>query len=356
VACAGWDEDLLAIELKYLSSLEVDFEVEITGFDTAEIDRIISGLGSGSADEDEIPVYNNHAPPVSRLGDLWQLGPHRVLCGNALEESAYERLMGGKKAQMGITDPPYNVKIDGHVCGTGRIKHRPFVMGSGEMSETEFTAFLTSAFKQMAAHSEDGSIHFAFMDWRHMAEITAAGRAAFTELKNLCVWAKDNAGLGSFYRSQHELVFVFKNGSAPHINTFGVGETGRYRTNLWTYSGVNTFRRGRLEDLEAHPTVKPVTLIADAIRDCSRRKGIILDPFLGSGTTVIAAERTGRVAYGMELDPCYVDVILRRWLAADGAEPRHAGTGQTFEEAAAERGASAALPDAAAPTREARHG
>ena len=309
-----------------------------TGFDTVEIDRLTDGMQSADEDTDDvIPEREDDAPPVSRLGDLWLLGRHHVLCGSALEAEAYERLMGGEKAQMSISDPPYNVPIDGHVGGAGRIKHRPFVMASGEMSEAEFTTFLTTAFRHVATQSQDGAIHYIFMDWRHLQEMVSAGRSAYTELKNLVVWTKDNAGLGTFYRSQHELVFVFKNGTAPHINNFGLGATGRYRTNVWQHAGVNTFRRGRLEDLANHPTVKPVALVADAIRDCSRRKGVILDPFLGSGTTILAAERTGRTGYGMELDPRYVDVILRRWTASGGAPPRHAETGRTFDEVASER-------------------
>ena len=352
---AGWDLDLLRLELQGL--LEIDeFEIEITGFDTVEIDRLIEApYLAEEGTEDAVPALKENEPPVSRPGDLWLLGRHRVLCGNALDAAAYDRLMEGQKAQMVITDPPFNVKVDGHVCGTGRIKHRPFLMASGEMSAPEFEAFLTTAFRHMATNSEDGAIAFAFMDWRHMSEVIAAGKSAFTELKNLIVWAKDNAGMGSFYRSQHELIFAFKNGTAPTINNFLLGETGRYRTNVWQYPGANTFRRGRLEDLADHPTVKPVALIADAIRDCSRRKGIILDPFLGSGTTILAAERTGRVARGMELDPRYVDVILRRWTASGGAPPQHAESGGTFDDVAEERDAPADLPAASA-DREADYG
>lgn len=355
---AGWDEELLALELQDLIEIDPDFEIEITGFDTVEIDRLTDGMQSADEDADDvIPEREDEVPPVSRLGDLWLLGRHRVLCGNALEAEAYERLMGGEKAQMSITDPPYNVPIDGHVGGAGCVKHRPFVMASSEMSEAEFTTFLTTAFRHMAAYSQDGAIHYLFMDWRHQQEMLSAGRSAYTELKNLVVWSKDNAGMGTFYRSQHELVFVFKNGTAPHINNFGLGATGRYRTNVWQYPGANTFRRGRLEDLADHPTVKPVALVADAIRDCSRRKGVILDPFLGSGTTIMAAERTGRIGYGMELDPRYVDVILRRWTASGGAPPRHAEGGRTFDEMTRERMAGSS-EDVASPSAsvEACHG
>jgi hypothetical protein len=238
---------------------------------------------------------------------------------------------------MIFTDPPYNVPIRGHVGGTGRIRHAEFVMAAGEMSPRAFTAFLATVFGHLARHSTDGSIHFVCMDWRHLGEMLAAGADVYTELKNLCVWNKDNAGLGSFYRSKHELVFVFKNGTAAHINTFGLGERGRYRTNVWDYAGVNTLRPGRMDELALHPTVKPVALVADAIRDCSKRGGLILDPFAGSGTSLIAAERTGRRACALELDPKYVDVAIRRWERFTGAKARHGGTGAPFEDGVEQR-------------------
>jgi DNA modification methylase len=231
---------------------------------------------------------------------------------------------------MVFTDPPYNVPIDGHVCGSGAIKHAEFVMASGEMSEAEFTDFLHAAYVFLAKHSVDGSIHYIFMDWRHLVEILTATRNVYGPPKNLCVWNKTNAGMGTFYRSQHELVFVFKNGTAQHINNFGLGDKGRYRTNVWTYPGVNTLKTDRLAELAMHPTVKPVALVADAIRDCSKRGGIILDPFAGSGTVIIAAEKTGRVARALELHPHYVDVAVRRWQDYAGQDARNAKTGLTF--------------------------
>jgi DNA modification methylase len=265
------------------------------------------------------------------------LGPHRLLCGSALEPEAFAALLSGERAQLAITDPPYNVPIDGHASGLGRTKHRSFVMGAGEMSERTFTAFLTTALTRLAEHSVDGSIHFVFMDWRHMGELMEAGGAAYSELKNLCIWNKDNGGMGTFYRSKHELVFVYKAGTGPHINNFGLGERGRYRTNVWDYAGVNTFRPGRLEELQMHPTVKPVAMIADAIKDCSRRDGIVLDSFAGSGTTVIAAERTGRIARAIELDPQYVDITIKRWQDLTGDQAKLAVTGRSFQEVAEER-------------------
>jgi DNA modification methylase len=331
---AGWDREILAIELQALTDL--DFEVELTGFSTADIDVALDDAaeakGGAPGPEDEVPDAPAGGAVVSRGGDLWALGAHHLLCGNALEGAAYQTLMAGEAAEMAFTDPPYNVQIDGHVCGLGRIRHRDFAMASGEMSEADFIGFLRMGFEQLAANSADGAIHFICMDWRHMAEMLGAGRAVYSQLKNLVVWNKTNAGMGSFYRSKHELVFVWKVGTASHVNNFELGQHGRHRTNVWDYAGVNTMRSGRLEELAIHPTVKPVAMVADAIKDCSRHKGIILDPFMGSGTTLIAAERTGRRARGIELDPVYVDVAVRRWQAFTGKHATLAGTGQTFEE------------------------
>jgi len=243
------------------------------------------------------------------------------------------------RAQMVFTDPPYNVPISGHVGGLGSIQHREFAMASGEMSQAEFTAFLESVFGHLAAYSVDGAIHFQCMDWRHVPEMLAAGTAAYTDLKNICVWAKNNGGMGSLYRSQHEFVFVFKTGTAPHINNVELGKHGRYRTNVWNYAGVNSFGGDRA-DLSLHPTVKPVAMVADAIRDCSHRKGIVLDAFVGSGTTLIAAERTGRRGYGVEIDPAYCDVAIRRLRAVCGLEAILQATGQRFGEVEAQRGAA----------------
>ena len=224
-----------------------------------------------------------------------------------------ENLMAGEQAQMVFTDPPYNVPIEGHVSGLGDVRHREFAMAAGEMDHVQFTAFLTSAFQNMAKHSTDGSIAFICMDWRHMQEMLSAGAAAYSELKNLIVWAKDNGGMGTFYRSRHELIFAFKKGIAPHINSFELGQHGRYRTNVWNYKGMNSFGSGRDQDLALHPTVKPVAMIADAIKDVSKRGDIVLDLFGGSGSTLIAAHKTGRRGFLCELDPLYCDLIVRRW-------------------------------------------
>jgi len=329
---AGWDRQLLAIELQGL--IEIDVDIELTGFEMAEIDLILEEAGEATSaprgPEDEAPE-RSPGPAVSQSGDLWVLGAHRLLCGDARDQATYDRLLEGVKAEFVFTDPPYNVAIDGNVCGLGRVRHREFAMGSGEMTEAEFTVFLEAVFGLLAENTVDGSIHQICMDWRHMREMLEAGGKAYSELKNLCIWNKSNAGMGSFYRSKHELVFVWKSGTAAHINNFELGQHGRHRTNVWDYAGVNTMRAGRLEELAMHPTVKPVALVADAIKDCSRRGGLVLDPFSGSGTILIAAERTGRKARALEIDPSYVDVAVRRWQAYTGKSAVLSGSGETFE-------------------------
>jgi len=328
---AGWDREILRIELQGLAGLDLGFDLEITGFDTAELDLLLDGETAAAAPDpaDEIPPPNS-GPAVTQPGNLWLLGNHRLLCGDARDAAAIERLMAGETARMVFTDPPYNVKIDGHVGGAGKIKHREFAMAAGEMSQDQFTRFLTDVLGNMAGATRDGAIHFVCIDWRHMAELLAAGNAVYDDFKNLIVWTKTNGGMGSFYRSQHELIFVFKKGRAAHINTFGLGETGRYRTNVWTYPGVNTFRNGREDELAMHPTVKPVAMVADAIKDVSKRGEIVLDAFGGSGTTLIAAEKTGRRARLLELDPIYCDVICRRFQAYTGKPALRAEDGAPF--------------------------
>jgi DNA modification methylase len=320
---AGWDRALLALELQELS-VDLNFDVTVTGFETAEIDLLIQDLNEGAPDEaDEVPEVDRTAPAVSRPGDLWHIGNHVLLCGDALNKDNYAKLLGSKKAQMVFTDPPYNVAIAGNVTGLGKVKHREFAMASGEMNPDEFTKFLETAFVRFVQFSTNGSMHFICMDWRHIRELLDAAAKPYREFKNLCVWSKTNAGMGSLYRSQHELVFVFKNGSAPHINNVELGRFGRSRSNVWNYAGQNTFGSDRETELAMHPTVKPVALIADAILDCSKRSGIVLDAFAGSGTTLIAAEKTGRLGYGIEIDPYYVDTIIRRFEAVYGVKAKH---------------------------------
>jgi DNA modification methylase len=336
-----WDDRLLAQQLKDLSLLGLDFSVELTGFEMGEIDLRIAALeelSEASEDPaDAVPEFPGQSP-VSKHGDLWLLGRHRVLCGNALEAEAFTALMGQERAAAVFTDAPYNVEIDGHASGLGAIHHRPFPMASGEMDSAEFTAFLGQACRNLAAFSSDGALHYLCMDWRHIAELLAATRDVYGELKNLCIWVKDNGGMGSLYRSRHELIFVFKLGQGSHRNNVQLGRFGRNRTNVWCYPGVNSFARSGAEGnlLALHPTVKPVAMVADAILDCSARGDIVLDSFLGSGTTVIAAERTGRRCYGLELDPLHVDTGLHRWQALTGGTARHAVSGHSFDDLAAE--------------------
>src|SRR5215203_5245263 len=337
---AGWDRDVLAIELQAL--IDVEFDLELTGFSLAEVDILLddakeSSPAASAEGEDDVPPLPDQNSSVTRPGDVWLMDRHRLICGDARSAETVRTLMGEERADLVFTDPPYNVPIDGHVCGLGQTRHREFAMGVGEMSSTAFTAFLTETLGSAAATCRDGAIAFVCMDWRHRGELLKAGETVFSELKNLCVWNKINGGMGSFYRSKHELVFVFKVGTAPHTNTFGLGDTGRYRTNVWDYAGINTFRAERDEELSMHPTVKPVALVADAIRDCSKRGETVLDPFGGSGTTLIAAEKTGRLARLIEFDPVYCDQIIQRFEKLTGKQARLAITGESFEDIAEER-------------------
>ncbi len=341
---AGWDREILKIEFQALADMDLDFDLEITGFETAELDILLDDdIGENGDDPADAMPSPEEGPAVTRAGDIWCLGRHTLICGDARDPAVYTALMGDERAHAVFTDPPYNVKIDGHVCGSGAVKHREFAMASGEMDTGTFTAFLEASLGAMAAVSRDGAIHFVCMDWRHMSELQIAGSKVYSELKNLCVWAKTNGGMGTFYRSRHELIFVWKVGAAPHINTFGLGEKGRYRTNVWDYPGVNSFG-GNQQDLALHPTVKPVALVADAIRDVTRRGQIVLDGFGGSGTTLIAADRCGRIARLVELDPAYCDVICRRYAALTGNEPLLEASGENFSGIATRRSNEAVAP------------
>jgi DNA modification methylase len=334
---SDWDEILLAQEIKILSESGINFEVELPGFEMGVIDCYIEGLQPAdeqASDDLADSLAQNDAPPVSKPGDLWLLDRHRVLCGNALDDDCFRILLEGKKASMAFFDPPYNLSIRQFISGNGSTNHREFAMAAGEMNRNEFTDFLRQAFALAAKYTIKGSIHFIAMDWRHGLEIYTAGHEVYTELKNLCVWIKNSGGMGSFYRSRHELFFVFKSGDEAHRNNFLLGQHGRYRTNVWSYAGTNSFGRQSEEgDLHTlHPTVKPAALVADAIMDVSARGEVVLDLFLGSGTTVVAAERTGRICYGLELDPGYVDTIVRRWQRFTGGTAKHAVSGRTFNE------------------------
>ena len=310
---AEWDKENLRLEFEELQILIPDIDLTITAFDMPEIEAVLNlDLLEDTDPLNDIPEIDESLSRVQH-GDLYQLDKHRLYCGDALDEQSYETLLGDKKVDMVFTDAPYNVKIDGHVGNSGNVQHREFKMASGEMSVDEFTAFLTQAHHNMAHACRDGALIFSCMDWRHIEEMMTACRKNKLDFKNLCVWAKDNGGMGSLYRSQHELVFVFKKGTAKHVNNVELGTHGRYRTNVWQYPGVNSFGGKRMDELKLHPTVKPVAMVADAMLDCSNQGNIILDPFGGSGTTLIAAEKTKRHAYLIELDPLYCDVILRRW-------------------------------------------
>jgi DNA modification methylase len=335
---SSWDDRKVAIVLKELSAIALDFEIEATGFESPEIDLRIQSLeppdeSTDSADEFDAPEH----PPVSRADDLWTLGDHRLLCGNALDPQAYDALLAGEKAAAVFTDPPYNVRVKGHVSGKGAKKHREFPMAVGELTEDAFCRFLLDAFDLMVSHSVDSATFFTCMDWRHILEIVSAVRALGCVLLNLCVWVKTNGGMGSLYRSRHELVFVFGRRDAARINNVQLGKHGRNRTNVWNYPGMNSFaRRGRTRGLDLHPTVKPIAMVSDAILDVTQRGDIVLDPFCGSGTTILAAERTGRRGYAIELDPGHVDTAIARWERMTKQTAVHA-SGKTFEEMGAER-------------------
>lgn len=314
---SSWDEDLLANELSIL--FDGGYDLEITGFSTADLDfSLPEEVVKDKAEEIELPDLD--VRPVSCEGDLWRIGPHRLYCGNARSVESYETLLGGDRADMVFSDPPYNVPIDGHVSGLGKHRHREFAEASGELTAAEFTAFLRTIFRNCVRFAANGSIHYHCMDWRHIREMLDAADGVYSGFKQLVVWKKQNAGMGTFYRSQHELLFVFKSGTAKHTNNFRLGQTGRYRTNVWEHAGANSFRKGRDRDLAAHATIKPTALVADAILDCSNRGDLILDPFSGSGTTLIAAHKTRRRGAAIELDPLHCDTSIRRLMAASGLD------------------------------------
>lgn len=325
-----YDLPLISQTIAQLYELDLEFDPSILGYDTVEIDNNLCGAPAKSkpdrADQCEHPAAAQRA--VSRIGDVWLCGAHKVTCGDALSNDTYDALMGHELAQTVFQDPPYNVRIKGHVSGRSGV--REFTEAHGEMTSEQFTEFLGSSFAKTRRYVLDGAVIFICMDWRHLVELQQAAEPVFGSPKNLIVWVKNNGGMGTFYRSQHEFILPFVAGDAPPINNFGLGAKGRYRTNVWQYPGLSSFGRGRDDTLAMHPTVKPVALVADALMDCSHRRGIVLDPFGGSGTTMIAAERTGRVARLIEIDPLYCDVIVRRWEKFTGQQATLAGSDQTF--------------------------
>ena len=327
---AGWDTEILAIEFQTLG--ELGFELELTGFELPEIEMMLDAEAQKTSAIKDDPLPDLVPNRVSTTpGDLWVLGEHRLFCGDARHRESFEELLQGERAQLVFVDPPYNVPIRGHVSGKGRVKHREFAQASGEKTPAQFTKFLEECLGQLAEHSDDGSIHFVCTDWRHIDEMLTAGKRVYGEFKNLAVWTKTTAGMGSFYRSQYELIFVWKNGRGKHINNIDLGRYGRNRSNVWTYSGATSFGPDRLNELAMHPTVKPVALVADAIRDCSHRGHLVLDSFAGSGTTLIACEKTQRKARLIEIDPVFCDLIVRRWQKLTGESAVHAETGIAFD-------------------------
>ena len=313
-----WNTDLLKLEFSEIEKLALNLEdelnLDITGFDFKEIDVLLSEDKPNEKADKKLNLvpYVPDDEVVSQQGGVWLLGKHKVICGDSLKEEIYQRLLDGVQANMVFIDPPYNVKIQGHVCGAGQTKHKEFAFASGEMNEAEFTLFLKTVIENISKFSAEASIHYICLDWRHIYELLSASRDIYTKMLNMVVWCKKNGGMGSFYRSQHELIFVFQNGKGSHVNNVELGKHGRYRTNVWHYAGVNSFGSEQ-KNLKMHPTVKPVELVRDAILDASKRGDIVLDAFLGSGTTLIAAEKAGRLCCGVEFEPLYVDTIIRRY-------------------------------------------
>lgn len=340
---AGWDRAGLAVEIPELAEvlLAEGLDISITGFEPVEIERLaIDFEDDANEPDDDNDTLRFGGPPVSCPGDLWQLGSHRLMCGDARCEEHVHALMGDARADAAFLDPPYNLRIS-NLVGRGRTRHREFVAASGEMLPEEFRSFLRESLRAAAKFSRDGAVHYVCMDWRHIEQLIGVGREVYSPLLNLAVWVKSNAGQGTFYRSQHELIAVFRVGSSQHLNNIQLGRHGRNRSNVWTYAGVNSFRAGRMDELRAHPTAKPVALVADALKDCTRRNDIVLDTFVGSGTTIMAAERVGRKAYALELDPAYVDITIRRWQNLTRRDAVHAATGRCFSELEEERAAHA---------------
>ncbi len=331
-----WNADLLAIELAAIIEFD-ETPLEILGWETAEIDLVLDTDAKEDAADPADDCPELPAEPVSQLGDLWHLGQHRLFCGSSLDSGSWASLMDGREAAMVFTDAPYNVPVPGHITGLGKASHAEFAMASGEMSKAEFTAFLSDAIGQISVYLKDGAVLTLAMDWRHSGEMLAAIEASGLTLINMCVWNKNNGGMGSLYRSKHELFWIAKKGKAPHTNNIELGRHGRYRTNIWDYAGVNSFGKTRMEDLADHPTVKPTALVADAIRDVTHPGEVVIDAFMGSGTTILAAERTKRTAYGMYIEPKYIDVAVRRWEAMTGSKAVLAETGEAFAEVAERR-------------------
>lgn len=312
---AGWDLEILKLELSDLSLPGFDMDLSLTGFSSGEIDVV---LGEAADPDDEVIPAAPINPRV-RPGDIWQLGEHRVGCGDGRDPAFLSAVVGdGERIDAAFLDPPYNVKINGHANAKGR--HREFAMASGEMTTDAFRTFLRETLTACESVSRNGAVHFVCMDWRHLDDVSQVGADVYNALLNICVWNKSNAGMGSLYRSKHEMVFVYRVGDAPHFNAVELGKHGRNRTNVWDYASVNSLRGSRREDLDLPPTVKPVAMVADAICDVTRQGERVLDIFLGSGTSLVAAERVGRSFRGLDIDPAYVDVAISRWEQLTGRQ------------------------------------
>lgn len=335
----SWSAEMLRLEVDAIMELDSDFDISLTGFDASDLDLRFDAADSKDEPADP-PVPDVQASAVTQLGDIWQIGDHRLICGDATRAETYASLLGRERAAVMVSDPPYNVKINGHVSGKGKNRHREFVAASGEMSDAQFQQFLLEFMTHCARFSKAGALHYIFMDWLHLPHLLSAGSVAYDEYKNLCVWTKSQGGMGSLYRSQHELVAVFKHGKSPHTNNIELGKHGRNRTNVWAYAGMNSFGKDRDANLALHPTVKPMIMIRDAILDASNREDLVLDPFGGSGTTLLAADAVRRRARLIELDPLYCDVIVRRVEMALSAPAVLKSSGQSFAEVASEREAS----------------
>jgi DNA modification methylase len=332
----SWDLDALKAEVEEL--ITIDTDIEVTGLTGEEIDLLILDQNNDPSADDGVIEPDLTAPAVTQLGDSWLLGEHRLLCTDAREAASYTRLFGdGPAARVVITDPPFGCKIAGLVSGNGAVKHQDFIDGSGGMSSEELEGLLAAAYDNAARHLVDGGLVYSFMDYRELETLLRVGRKLGFALLNILVWDKGRGGMGGLYRSACEFICLFKSGNAPHLDRVSLGKHGRDRTTVLSYPGATTPGSSAREQLHAHPTPKSVELIADIMIDTTDRGEIILDPFMGSGTAVIAAQRTGRVAYGLELDPHYCDVIVKRFERVTGIEAVHAGTGMTFAQIAAER-------------------
>ena len=332
---AQWNQVELKLEFQELFEINSTLDIDLTGFEMGEIDVLLTDT---EVDEETVSsLPDSDESIVTQPGDLFLLDRHRVYCGDARDPKHYTRLMQGETSTLVLTDPPFNVNVRGHVSGNGRKTHDEFPMASGEMSDEEFSIFLRTACQQMKSVSTVGALHYLFMDWRHMQLLLNATQEVYASFLNLCVWAKSNGGMGSFYRSRHELIFIFKIDNVSHINNVELGKHGRYRSNVWEYPGCSSFGPDRDEMLAMHPTVKPLELVKDAILDASHRGDIVLDPFLGSGTTIMACEKTGRRGFGMEIDPKYVDVTIRRWQNETHQDAIHEVSGLTFNQLTQQR-------------------